>query len=480
MNKNKKRLSIRLKMFLQIAAILLAAVMVILVINTTYLGELYLINEKNKIKSVTDYLSTLDLQSGIYLGTVSKIEKEKNISIDIYFPDGSPLYLSPANIVPSGGNTVIIEHKAYKDGSVIDIRECDGNQYIDFRKTLSDGTEIEIFSFKGNVESNAGVALYFVCSSIVFIFIIVLIFFIFYSGKFTKPLIKMSRITEKMSNMDFSEKLDVKTNDEIGELSSSINHLSDSLDKTLQDLNEKNKKLKDDIEKKQTLEELRKEFISSISHELKTPIAIVRGYAEGAELMIESGDCKGAAEYCDIIIKESDKMNALVYELLELSRYEIGDSRLECETFELKEFINDFTDSEKIVFEEHGIKCETYIPSGIKCYGDIIKLTMVLNNYISNAISHAEGQKFIKITCEDRPDIVRVFVYNTGSPISQEDIGKIWNSFYRADKSRSRKEGRFGLGLSIVSAIQNLHGNEFGVENAEDGVTFWFDISKGI
>ena len=173
-------------------------------------------------------------------------------------------------------------------------------------------------------------------------------------------------------------------------------------------------------------------------------------------------------------------MNALVYELLELSRYEIGDSRLECETFELKEFINDFTDSEKIVFEEHGIKCETDIPSGIKCYGDIIKLTMVLNNYISNAISHAEGEKFIKITCEDRPDIVRVFVYNTGSPISQEDIGKIWNSFYRADKSRSRKEGRFGLGLSIVSAIQNLHGNEFGVENAEDGVTFWFDISKGI
>lgn len=480
MNKNKKRLSIRLKMFLQIAAILLAAVTVILVINTTYLGELYLINEKNKIKSVTDYLSTLDLQSGIYLGTVSKIEKEKNISIDIYFPDGSPLYLSPANIVPSGGNTVMIEHKAYNDGSVIDIRECDGNQYIDYRKTLSDGTEIEIFSFKGNVEANAGVALYFVCSSIVFIFIIVLIFFIFYSGKFTKPLIKMSRITEKMSNMDFSEKLDVKTNDEIGELSSSINNLSDSLDKTLQDLNEKNKKLKDDIEKKQTLEELRKEFISSISHELKTPIAIVRGYAEGAELMIESGDSKGAAEYCDVIIKESDKMNALVYELLELSRYEIGDSRLECETFELKEFINDFTDSEKIVFEEHGIQCDTDIPSGIKCYGDIIKLTMVLNNYISNAISHAEGEKFIKITCEDRPDIVRVFVYNTGSPISQEDIGKIWNSFYRADKSRSRKEGRFGLGLSIVSAIQNLHGNEFGVENAEDGVTFWFDISKGI
>ncbi len=477
-SKNKKHFSIRLKMFLQIAAILLVAVTVILVVNTTYLGQVYLINEKNKMKSTADYLNTLDLQSGIYLGTVGKLEKENNFSIDLYFPDGSPLYLSPTNIVPTSGNTVIIEHQTFDDGSVIDIRETDGNQYIDFQRTLSDGTEIEIFSYKGNVDTNAGVALYFVWASILIIFIIVSIFFIIYSGRFTKPLIKMSKITEKMSNMDFSEKLSVKTNDEIGELSSSINNLSDSLDHTLQDLNEKNQKLQDDIEKKQTLDELRKEFISSISHELKTPIAIVRGYAEGAELMLQSGDTKGASEYCDIIIKESDKMNALVFELLELSRFEIGDSRLECEEFELNTFIHDYIDSEKIVFEEKGIKCETQIPTDVICFGDIIKLNMVLNNYVSNAVSHASGEKLIRITCEETDNKIRVKIFNTGEQIKDEDIGKIWDSFYRADKARSRSEGRFGLGLSIVSAIQNLHENEYGVENTDGGVTFWFDISK--
>lgn len=478
MNRNKRRLSIRLKMFLQITAILLTAVTVILVINTTYLGDLYLYNEKRKIASTAEYLNTLDLKSGVYLGTVGIIETENNISIDIYFPDGNPLYLSQKNLVPQGGNTVIIEHNVNSDGSVLDVRETNRIQYIDYTCTLDDGLEIEIFSVKANIDANAGVTLYFVWASILFIFVVVIIFFIIYSRSFTKPLIEMSKITEKMSNMDFSERLKVKSNDEIGELAGSINNLSSSLDSTLQDLNQKNQKLQDDIEKKQTLDDLRKEFISSISHELKTPIAIVRGYAEGAELMLQSGDTSGAAEYCDIIIKESDKMNALVFELLELSRFEIGDSRLECEEFSLCDFVHDYIDSEKIVFEENGITSETDIPAEIFCRGDLIKLNMVLNNYVSNAVSHADGEKLIKIYCEDLGEKARIFVFNTGKTIADEDIDKIWDSFYRADKSRSRKEGRFGLGLSIVSAIQNLHGNEYGVFNSDGGVTFWFDIDK--
>lgn len=478
MNKNKRRLSIRLKMFLQITAILLTAVTVILIINTTYLGDFYYYNEKRKMTSTAEYLNTLDLKSGVYLGTVSQLETEKNISIDIYFADGNPLYLSSKNLIPSGGNTIVIEHSAEKSGAVLDIRETGGVQYIDYKYILDDGIEIEIFSVLANVEANAEVALYFVWASILFIFFVVIIFFIIYSRSFTKPLIQMSKITEKMSNMDFSERVAVNSNDEIGELAESINNLSGSLDITLQDLNQKNKKLQDDIEKKQTLDELRKEFISSISHELKTPIAIVRGYAEGAELMLQSGDNENAAEYCGVIIKESEKMNALVMELLELSRYEIGDSRLEIENFSLYDFVHDYTDSEKIVFEENDIKCETDIPKDIMCRGDLIKLNMVLNNFVSNAVSHTDKEKLIRIYCEERAEKVRIFVYNTGKAIADEDIDKIWNSFYRADKSRSRKEGRFGLGLSIVSAIQNLHGNEYGVFNSESGVTFWFDVDR--
>lgn len=480
MNKQRKRkgLSIRFKMFFELSAILMAAVVLILVVNTTYMGDIYLYNEKQKLVDTAKHIDTLDIRSGIYFGTVNNLESEKNISIDIYDTDGSPLYLSTINTAETSGNTKIIEHEEQKDGSVIEIYDIDGKQYILLRKALSFGGEVEIYSYKGNVDSNASVALMLTWGSVIFILFASLILIFIYTRRFTKPLIKMSEITEKMSNMDFSEKCKSDSNDEIGILSDSINNLSVSLDNTLSDLNEKNRQLSDDIQKKQTLEQLRKEFISSISHELKTPIAIIRGYAEGGQMMLESDDTDGAAEYYDIIIKESERMNKLVFELLELSRYELGDSRLEIEEFELKSFIRDYTDTEKILFDEKGISYSVSVPDNIMCKGDTVKLTMVLNNYISNAVSHVDNEKEIKISCEDNDDFVRVNVFNSGEQISSEDIDKIWKSFYRADKSRSRKEGRYGLGLSIVSAIQNLHEAAFGVKNVENGVAFWFDIKK--
>ncbi|MCR4594509.1 MAG: HAMP domain-containing histidine kinase [Clostridiales bacterium] len=478
MTKSKRRISIRFKMFVQITSILLLAVILILIVNTIFLDDIYLLNEERKLKEAATYLDSLDLSSGVYIGSVSRYEEENNLSIDVYGSDGTPLYLSTTGVTLVTGNTTIIETETDSSGGIFETREIEGNQYISYQKTLSNGTDVEIVSYKSTINANAGIALIFTWISVVLIYLIAIIFIFFYIQRFTKPLIKMSKVTEKMTDMDFSEKLDVKSNDEIGALSEGINNLSNSLDITLNDLNEKNEQLRIDIEKKQTLDDLRKEFISSISHELKTPIAIIRGYAEGAQFMLESDDTKGAKEYCDIILMESDKMNGLVFELLELSKYEIGDDRLLVNDFSLKDLIHDYIAGEKIVFSEKGINYEEDIDSDYECTGDITKLSMVLNNYVSNAVSHAAYDKIIRISSKDMDDKVRVSVFNTGDRISDVDIDKIWKSFYRADKSHSREEGRFGLGLSIVSAIQNLHGNDFGVENEENGVTFWFDITK--
>ncbi len=477
MSKRKtKGLSIRFKMFFQLSAIILAAVLLILFISYRYIGDIYLYNELQSLSRDAEYIESLDVRSGIYYGTINRLESENNITIDIYDTDGTPLYLSPYKVSSTGGNTKVIEQYTQKDGSTIRIFEIDTKQYILLTKELSFGGDVEIYSYKGDVDANANVTLTLTFGMIILIFFASLILIFVYTKRFTKPLIKMSDVTEKMANMDFSEKCKVQSNDEIGRLSGSINNLSDSLDETLTDLNEKNKRLSDDIEKKQTLEQIRKEFISSISHELKTPIAIIKGYAEGADMMLLSGDINGAKEYCDIIAKESDKMNGLVYELLELSRYELGDSQLDNENFELKSFIEDYTDTQKLLFEEKGIQYIEEIPDSITCQGDIIKLSMVLNNFVSNAVSHIDGEKIIKISAQQLEGKVRVSVYNSGEHIKDEDIEKIWKSFYRADKSRSRKEGRFGLGLSIVSAIQNLHEMEYGVKNDENGVVFWFDV----
>lgn len=477
MNK-KNGLSIRTKMFLQISAIMLVAVLVILFLGSSYLGDIYLYNKKQEMTKLVEYVDGLDIKSGIYFGTVKSLEIDKNLSIDIFDKDGTPLYTSNFVVDNLTGQSKIISKEELKNNGVIEIFENNSKQFLLLKQGLSFGGEAEVLCSKDTVDENANSALVFTYGAVIFIFLISLVFVYIYTGRFTKPLIEMSNAAESIANLDFSKKCRDLSNDELGNLAKNINNISSSLNITLNDLNRKNQQLSDDIEKKQTLDQLRKEFISSISHELKTPIAIIKGYAEGAEMMAESGDFEGVKEYCSIIGKESDKMNGLVYELLELSRYELGDNQLAIEDFPLKSFIESYTESEKLAFEEKGISFSYNVPDDAICKGDFVKLTMVLNNYISNAISHIKNEKILKIFCREYDDFYRVYVFNSGDRIKNEDIDKIWNSFYRADKSHSRREGRFGLGLSIVSAIQNLHNQKYGVYNEEDGVVFWFDIKK--
>lgn len=288
----------------------------------------------------------------------------------------------------------------------------------------------------------------------------------------------MSEVTGKMAEMDFSEKCEVTGNDELSVLSSSINHLSDSLNETLDDLHSKNERLLKDIEKEKTLEKIRKDFISNVSHELKTPISIIRGYSEGASLMIENGETESAKKYCDVIVGETEKMNTLVLQLLELSMYESGNVALKDENFDISALTDDYAAANSIKTSVKGIAFTNKIPENTRVVGDRVKTEMIINNYISNAVSHADGEKRITVSSNDLGDRYRISVFNTGKPIADEDIDKIWIAFYRADKSRSRSEGRYGLGLSIVSAIQKLYGLDYGVINHENGVEFWFDIKK--
>ncbi|MGN1161113.1 MAG: hypothetical protein ACI4SX_02590, partial [Candidatus Fimenecus sp.] len=166
----KKGLSIRFKMFFEISAILLAAVILILFINTRYLNDIYLFNKKKDMMSSAEYINTLDIKSGIYFGSVTSLEAEKNISVDIYDSDGTPLYLSSENISANGGSARIVETETQKDGSVIEIHEIDGKQYILLKKNLSFGGELEIYANKSDIDTNADIALTFTWGSVLLIF----------------------------------------------------------------------------------------------------------------------------------------------------------------------------------------------------------------------------------------------------------------------------------------------------------------------
>ena len=234
-------------------------------------------------------------------------------------------------------------------------------------------------------------------------------------------------------------------------------------------IQEKNRKLQDDIEQEKTIDNLRKVFISGVSHELKTPIAIIQGYAEGLEVFLET-DPEAAKKYCATIISETNRMNSLVMKLLEIIKYE---------HFNLKETADSWFERNAELLKEKGITAVNEIDDSFIAYGDTFIIPTVVNNYISNAVSHVDGKMIIRVDAKEiSGDRYRVSVFNTGEQIAPKDIDHIWDSFYRADKAMSRSQGRFGLGLAIVAAIQNLHGQAYGVVNHNDGVEFWFDVKK--
>ena len=239
-----------------------------------------------------------------------------------------------------------------------------------------------------------------------------------------------------------------------------------------------NKELEKLREKERKLEKMRQDFVSSASHELKTPIAIIRGYAEGLKINVDEEDT-AMQEYCDIIMNEADKMNTLVLSLLEASLYSSGMKALNKEEFQLNEFIKEYMKAAKPIFEEKEINAK-FIDSEtpLMVFADKSQIERVLSNYISNACSHTKNEKEIIVSVEASGEKYKVSVYNSGSFIDDKDKENIFNSFYRADKAHSRKEGRFGLGLSIVKSIMDMHKCECGFTNKENGVEFWFEIEK--
>lgn len=299
----------------------------------------------------------------------------------------------------------------------------------------------------------------------------------FFSKKFTLPIQELSKIAQSMSKLDFSQKCTINRCDELGELSNSINHLSSQLDAAITELNLKNKKLMADVEKERQLDKMRKDFVSSISHELKTPLALILGYAEGLKENI-AYDEDSKNYYCSVIMDEAEKMNTLVKDLLNLSQIESGMFKLNRSNFNLAILLNDIALKYHTIIEEKKINLIIDKNTDYLVNGDALRIEQILFNLVNNAIDHAEGVKTIKILATDFADHIRVFVFNSGRPIPEKSLEKIWTSFYKVDKARTRKYGGYGLGLSIVRAIQKQHGNSFGVENQQDGVTFWFDLDK--
>ena len=303
----------------------------------------------------------------------------------------------------------------------------------------------------------------------------VLIYFI--TRRMTTPINALSELSEKMSRLDFDVKFEADVHDveEIRVLGNSMNLLSDRLKETISELKSANLQLQKDIEEKTRIDEMRKEFIANVSHELKTPIALIQGYAEGLqEGMAE--DPESREYYCEVIVDEAGKMNKMVKQLLALSSLESGNDRTLMERFDMVELISGVINASGILLEQAGITVKFEEQEPCYVWADEFKIEEVITNYFSNAIHHASGEKIIVVRLHREDDRVRVSVFNTGEPIPEEAIENLWTKFYKVDKARTRAYGGSGIGLSIVKAIMDGHKQACGVENWENGVEFWFTV----
>jgi signal transduction histidine kinase len=295
------------------------------------------------------------------------------------------------------------------------------------------------------------------------------------SRSFTKPILELSGIAKRMADLDFEAKYKVKSKDEIGELGSSINLLSDKLESTISELKQANNELLTDIQKKTEIDEMRKEFLSNVSHELKTPLSLIQGYAEGLKENINE-DAESRDFYCEVIMDEAGKMNQMVKKLLSLNELEFGSNQISFERFDIVSLIRSVLEATEILFRQKEVTLYFEEKKPVYVWADEYLTEQVLTNYISNALNHVGGQKIIEIKLIPRDDTVRIAVFNTGENIPEEELDKIWIKFYKVDKARTREYGGSGIGLSIVKAIMNSHNRECGVINRPVGVEFWFEL----
>ncbi len=300
----------------------------------------------------------------------------------------------------------------------------------------------------------------------------------FLARRLTGPIRELVMISRHMKELDFSDTFHGSRTRELTELGDDLQELGQSLEHTLSELKTANTELKRDLARREEMEEMRRDFISGVTHELKTPLALIRGYAEGlSEGIID--DPQGRSEYCGVILDEADRMNRMVAGLLSLNELEFGQRKAEMEHFDLADLLRGHLESIRILADRDGIRLQQDIPGSLMVWGDPMLVEEVVDNYLSNALHHAAGDKVIEVSAVREDGHVRTTVFNTGSPIPADAFPHIWETFYKVDKARTRAYGGSGVGLSVVKAVMELHGQKYGAVNYDNGVAFWFELETG-
>lgn len=491
--------SVKTKLFFTISLTIVLIIFFLIIVNNFALEQFYLFSKENTIKGVYNQLNEYYNSPNKNKDIESELEKisiKNNFDILIKDDKGINLYTTNKNFTSGITNMYdIIDRLEINKGEELESNENfiikrqrdskNGLTYIMLSGRLDNGyflyVRIPITSIQDSVNISNNFLILIAGVAILIAAIIVSII----SKKFTEPITELNNIAKKMANLDFSQKYKVTdTEDELNTLGKSINKMSQKLEGTIKQLRSSNIELERDIEEKSKIDEMRKSFISDVSHELKTPIALIQGYSEG---LIENviTDDESKKFYAEVILDEANKMDKLVKQLLELMKLEYGKRQFNNTIFNIVEAEKEVIRKSEVMIKEKQIEIKFDESREIKVLADDFYIEQVITNYITNAIKNVNekyGKKTIIITNDVNieKNKVRIKVFNTGNNIKEEDLNRIWNRFYKVDESRNRNDGGTGIGLSFVRAIMNNYGNAYGVINKEDGVEFYFDLDLAL
>lgn len=479
----------------QLAAVFIAlsvfSALIVILTNYFFLPDYY-VTRKAEILQKTQALFEQYLAQDKPEKGAEEIFREfcltNNLTVAVTNPDFSVRYTNSNEGVKMAGN--LIMYLLGQQLSESDVIKHNENCVIQKNRDIS--SNIEFLEMYGHLEDESGYFLvrtplegiriaaqisnrfylYTAITSAVIGTLLILLL----TGKLTRPVTELTKLSLRMAELDFNARYEGGGTNEIAVLGHNFNKMSETLEHTISELKTANNQLLQDIAKKNEIDQMRREFLSNVSHELKTPIALIQGYAEGLQDNINE-DAQSRAFYCEVIMDEASKMNRMVKKLLTLNQLEFGNEQISMERFDITELISGILQSSEILIEQKEAKIIFEQTEPIYVWSDEFMVEEVITNYLTNALNHLDKEKKIELRCEPMEDKrICVSVFNTGEPIPEEELENIWIKFYKVDKARTREYGGSGIGLSIVKAIMEALHQECGVTNFENGVEFWFTL----
>ena len=486
----KRKHSIKRQMITVFAGMIICLLAILLIINVKFLEPYYIRNKEMQFIHVYE-----ELRIAVEKNTIEKDEvqdelhvlcEKNNISYIVLDMDNEKLITNvhDTNMLKQQLSGYLL-NQAQKNGKVLDSTDnyqlmrtqdpWNQGEYIEMWGQLDDNVKFLIRSPVESIRESVTLSNRFLIYVGAGALIICIALVWFFSRRITKPIQELAALSDRMADLDFEAKYTSGGNNEIGELGDNFNRMSEKLEKAISELKQANNSLQQDIEQKEKMEQMRTEFMGNVSHELKTPIALIQGYAEGLKEGVND-DPESRDFYCDVIMDEAGKMNRMVKNLMTLNQLEFGNDKVEFERFDLTELIHGVLHSMDILSQQKDVQVIFREENPVYVWGDEFKIEQVVRNYVSNAYNHVNDEKVIEVKILKEDGLAKVTVFNTGKPIPEEDVPRIWDKFYKVDKAHTREYGGNGIGLSIVKAIMESMHQQYGVKNYDNGVEFWFTL----